>query len=75
MATVRRVTADLGSEEMKLVRKQLNRLTAFAEAVKAAAVTDGNTFQTNVAALTEDADFEEILAQLELPELPKPPSV
>lgn len=72
MATRRRVIGDVGSEELKLVRKQLNRVTAFVEALKAAAVTDGDTFQTNVAALTGDADFEEIVTDLDRPEAPKP---
>jgi hypothetical protein len=74
MATNRKVVADLGSEELKLVRKQLNRLTVFAEALKAAAVTNGNTFMSNTAALTEDADFENLTTDLVRPEAPKPPT-
>ncbi|MCF6205361.1 MAG: hypothetical protein L3J47_00510 [Sulfurovum sp.] len=53
------------------MRLQLNRLTAFVEALKAAAATDGNTFQTNVAALTADADFESIILSVQRPPAPK----
>ena len=71
MATDKKVVSDVGSEELKLVRLQLNRLTAAVEAIKAAAVTDGDTFQANVEALTELDDFENILSSLELPLAPK----
>jgi hypothetical protein len=74
MATNRKVVEDTGSEELKLVRKQLNRLTVFMEAVKAAATTDGDTFMTAVAALTEDADFENLTTDLARVEAPKPPT-
>ena len=61
MAADKVIPGDLGSQEVEQMRLQLNRLTVFIEAIKAAALTDGNTFQTNVAALTEDADLETIL--------------
>ena len=57
MATSQKIIEDLGSELVEELRKQINRLTTAVEAIKAAAVTDGNTFQSNVAALTELDDF------------------
>lgn len=71
MAADKKLPGDSGSQIVEEMRLQLNRLTAFAEAVKAAAVTDGDTFQTNVAALTEDADFENILTRIQMPPAPK----
>lgn len=67
MATDQTIIADTPSDEVRILREQVNRLTTFIEAIKAAAVTDGNTFQTNVAALTEDADLVNIVVS------PNPP--
>lgn len=61
MATDKVVPGDLGSRQVEEMRLQLNRLTVFIEAIKAAATVDGDTFQAAVAALTEDADLETIL--------------
>lgn len=69
MANKQKVTGDLGSDVVAVLREQVNRLTAFAEELKAAAVTDGNTFQANVAALTSDGDFVEIVVT---PAVPRP---
>ena len=66
--------ADLGSEEMKQVRRQLNRLTLAVQAIQDAAVTDGDTFQSNVAALTELDAFEELLFDPDIPDRPRPPA-
>ena len=68
MATDQTIIADTPSDEVRILREQVNRLTTFIEAIKAAAVTDGNTFQTNVAALTEDADLVNIVVT------PSPPA-
>lgn len=72
MAADKKVTGDLGSRLVEEMRLQLNRLTAAMEAMKAAAVTDGDTFQTNVAALTELDDFENIVLYLTPPPAPSP---
>lgn len=69
----RKLLADLGSEEMKQVRRQLNRLTLAVQAIQDAAVTNGDTFQTNVAALTELDDFENLLFDPDYPDGPKFP--
>lgn len=69
-----KLLSDLGSEEMKQVRRQLNRLTLAVQAIQDAAVTDGNTFQTNVAALTELDDFENLVFSPNIPDRPKIPS-
>jgi len=71
MATDKVVPGDLGSREVEEIRLQLNRLTVFIEAIKAAATTDGDTFQAAVAALTEDADLETILLVRTPPTAPK----
>ena len=71
MATDKVVPGDLGSREVEEMRLQLNRLTVLVEAIKAAATVDGNTFQTAVAALTEDADLETILLVRTPPTAPK----
>lgn len=68
MATDQTIIADTPSDEVRILREQVNRLTTFIEAIKAAAVTDGDTFQTNVAALTEDADLVNIIVT------PNPPT-
>jgi len=71
MAVDKKVIGDLGSNLVEEMRLQLNRLTAAVEALKAAAVTDGDTFQANVAALTELDEFENVLLKLTLPPAPK----
>ena len=67
MATDQTIIADTPSDEVRILREQVNRLTIFVEAVKAAALTDGDTFMTNVAALTEDTAFVNIVVS------PSPP--
>ena len=66
-----KVIPDLGSEEVKLMRLQLNKLTTAVQAIFDAAVTDGDTFRTNVAALTELDAFETLVASYA--EIPKRP--
>lgn len=66
MAKTRKVIADLGSEQIKLMMEQINRLTAAVEALKAAIVTDEATIIANVAALDHD-DFEELVCRPDVP--------
>lgn len=75
MATDQKVLGDVGSELLEQMRLQLNRLTAFVEAIQAAAVTDGDTFQTNVNALTNQDDQLTIVTEKALPTAPRFPRV
>lgn len=68
-----KIIPDLSSEEVKLMRLQLNKLTTAVEAIFDAAVTDGDTFRVNVAALTELDEFETLVASYG--EIPKRPQV
>ena len=61
MATDKVVPGDLGSREVEEMRLQLNRLTAFVEAIQAAATTDAATWYTAVVALTNQDSMENIL--------------
>ena len=75
MATNQTVISDTPSEEVRLLREQLNRLTAFVESLQEAATVDGNTFQTAVAALTAQADFITIVPSPNVPTPPRFPTV
>lgn len=75
MATDQKVIGDVGSDLLQLVVEQLNRLTVFVEAIQAAAVTDGNTFQTNVNALTNQDTNVNVVVEKALPTPPRFPQV
>lgn len=72
MATTRKVPADVGSEELKQVRKQLNRLTQFCEELQTQIADNANysDFQTDMASITEDDDFELIETDRDRPNRP-----
>jgi hypothetical protein len=75
MATDQKVIGDVGSDLLQVVIEQLNRLTIFVEAIQAAALTDGNTFQAAVEALTnQDTDIN-IVVEKALPTPPRFPQV
>ena len=67
MAIDKKVTGDLGSNLVEEMRLQLNRLTVFVEAIQAAALTDGDTFRTNTAALTNQLTDINVLLVRTLP--------
>lgn len=66
----RKYWQDLGSDEVNLLREQLNRITDFLQKIKDAADDEstGDAFRTAVAAL-EEPDFENLIPD---PKLPKP---
>ena len=70
--SVVKIRPDLGSEEVKLLRLQVNKLTTAVQAIFDAATVDGNTFMAAVAALTELDEFETLVDSYgEIPKLPQ----
>lgn len=64
---------DLGSDEVRLLRSEFNVLLDFVLSVVNASATDGDTFQTNVAAL-DMSDIRKLIATYERPPAPKFPT-
>jgi hypothetical protein len=77
MAKTRKIIDDLGSEQVKLLQEQVNRLTAVVDALSAAAVTaagDGDALAVAIAAL-DVSDLETLTSKPTLPAGPRIPTV
>ena len=73
MAKTRKVIDDVGSEQLRLVQEQLNRLTAVVDAIAAAAVTAAGNGNALAAALEtlDVSDFETLTSKPTLPAGPR----
>ncbi len=74
MALTRRIVADTGSEEVRLLREQVNLLITAVESFKAGIITDAATAITNVAAI-DLSDLRLIVTSTDIPPAPHPTDV
>lgn len=67
MALTRKVHADLGSEQIKLIMEQLNRLTATVEAIVDASVGVGGDAWSDIVDDLDVSDYETLVASPNVP--------